>query len=254
MDSWYGYSYYSVRARTQCNFAFPVSLHSVRFLTLPCESSTLSVTTRVRVCLKRKLRKRYRRSWVRTAVDCGRNGKLATSHRLDVSCRLLSDPPDPRPGPRLRLRPGPSSLKGPFLSLSNHTQNHIHSLCEPDLGLTSLRFDRCTCRAGNHLTVPYLCCFVLPAVHSFIVHTRYLTYPTAAAAAAAAAMRLLTRLALGLLGLAAAAVAEDPSTQSAIDLQPTTFRAFIKENDVVMAEFYAVCTRTMAPNWIQYPS
>lgn len=56
-------------------------------------------------------------------------------------------------------------------------------------------------------------------------------------------MRLLTRLALGLLGLAAAAVAEDPSTESAIELQPTSFRAFIKENDVVMAEFYAVGAR-----------
>lgn len=53
-------------------------------------------------------------------------------------------------------------------------------------------------------------------------------------------MRLLTRLALGLLGLAASGVAEDPSTESAIELQPTSFRNFIKENDVVMAEFYAV--------------
>lgn len=53
-------------------------------------------------------------------------------------------------------------------------------------------------------------------------------------------MRLLTRLTLGLLGLAASAVAEDPSTESAIELQPTSFRNFIKENDVVMAEFYAV--------------
>lgn len=60
-------------------------------------------------------------------------------------------------------------------------------------------------------------------------------------------MRLLTRLALGLLGLAAAAVAEDPSTDSAIELQPTSFRAFIKENDVVMAEFYAVCARSPGP-------
>lgn len=62
-------------------------------------------------------------------------------------------------------------------------------------------------------------------------------------------MRLLTRLALGLLGLAAAAVAEDPSTESAIELQPTSFRAFIKENDVVMAEFYAVCVRSPVPDW-----
>lgn len=65
-------------------------------------------------------------------------------------------------------------------------------------------------------------------------------------------MRLLTRLALGLLGLAAAAVAEDPSTESAIELQPTSFRAFIKENDVVMAEFYAPWCRhcqTFAPKY-----
>lgn len=66
-------------------------------------------------------------------------------------------------------------------------------------------------------------------------------------------MRLLTRLALGLLGLAAAAVAEDPSTESAIELQPTSFRAFIKENDVVMAEFYAVCVRSPAPDWHHMP-
>ncbi|KAI3395971.1 hypothetical protein diail_610 [Diaporthe ilicicola] len=65
-------------------------------------------------------------------------------------------------------------------------------------------------------------------------------------------MRLLTRLSLGLLGLAAAAVAEDPSTQSAVDLQPTSFRNFIKENDVVMAEFYAPWCRhcqTFAPKY-----
>lgn len=60
-------------------------------------------------------------------------------------------------------------------------------------------------------------------------------------------MRLLTRLALGLLGLAAAGVAEDPSTESAIELQPTSFRNFIKENDVVMAEFYAVSTPSQGP-------
>lgn len=60
-------------------------------------------------------------------------------------------------------------------------------------------------------------------------------------------MRLLTRLTLGLLGLAASAVAEDPSTESAIELQPTSFRNFIKENDVVMAEFYAVCATFPCP-------
>jgi hypothetical protein len=60
-------------------------------------------------------------------------------------------------------------------------------------------------------------------------------------------MRLLTGLALGLLGLAASAVAEDPSTESAVELQPTSFRNFIKENDVVMAEFYAVCARSPGP-------
>lgn len=67
-------------------------------------------------------------------------------------------------------------------------------------------------------------------------------------------MRLLTRLTLGLLGLAAAAVAEDPSTESAIELQPTSFRNFIKENDVVMAEFYAVCAPFPAPNWVPWRS
>lgn len=64
-------------------------------------------------------------------------------------------------------------------------------------------------------------------------------------------MRLLTSLTLGLLGLAASAVAEDPSTESAIELQPTSFRQFIKDNDVVMAEFYAVCGPSQTPNWIQ---
>lgn len=63
-------------------------------------------------------------------------------------------------------------------------------------------------------------------------------------------MRLLTRLTLGLLGLAAAVVAEDPSTESAIELQPVTFRNFIKENDVVMAEFYAVGSCSSVPHWV----
>lgn len=54
-------------------------------------------------------------------------------------------------------------------------------------------------------------------------------------------MRLLVSLALGFIGLTAGALFED--APSAPDLRPAEFRAFIKENNVVMADFYAVCTQ-----------
>ncbi|POS78513.1 protein disulfide-isomerase [Diaporthe helianthi] len=65
-------------------------------------------------------------------------------------------------------------------------------------------------------------------------------------------MRLFRSLTLGWLGLAASALAEDPSTESAVELIPGTFRDFIKENGVVMAEFYAPWCRhcqTFAPKY-----
>lgn len=54
-------------------------------------------------------------------------------------------------------------------------------------------------------------------------------------------MRLLASLALGFLGLAAGALSED--APSAADLRPAEFKTLIKESNVVMADFYAVCTR-----------
>lgn len=54
-------------------------------------------------------------------------------------------------------------------------------------------------------------------------------------------MRLVASLALGFIGLTTAALFED--TSSAPDLRPNEFRTLIKENNVVMADFYAVCTQ-----------
>lgn len=52
-------------------------------------------------------------------------------------------------------------------------------------------------------------------------------------------MRLLAGLALGFIGLTAGALFED--TSSAPDLRPHEFRSLIKDNIVVLADFYAVC-------------
>lgn len=63
-------------------------------------------------------------------------------------------------------------------------------------------------------------------------------------------MRLLVSLALGFISLTAGALLED--APSAPDLRPAEFRSFIKENNVVMADFYAPWCRhcqTFAPKY-----